>query len=357
MSEQALRFGIIGCGRVIQELHLPAWALVPEVQLTALCDANPAILQTLTERYPGVRSYRDVGAFLDDSADLDFVVLATPGITHPTLGEQVLQHDLHLLCEKPLALDSTSAQRLYTVAAQAGKLLVPIHNYRYRDNVQEALQWTATGALGDITNVQVRFRSGLLFDEPSRWMHNERQHRILLFDFAYHFIDIALLFLEPLAELRFVDAEVDTVGLQYVVFGTRHQNGARGLFELMFDASAQGTWIDVLGETASLQLEFFPDGFRKMSGRDQPLKQGIAQAQRLSHFVRHTARHKLLKAPSHRILPHARLFQAFVTALRCAEHKREDSVAVVPKAEVLAMISLLSEVANHAYGFDTVTAG
>ena len=182
MSKQTLRFGIIGCGRVVQDLHLPAWALVPDVQLAAACDANPTVLQTLTVRYPGIRSYTDVEAFLSDSTDLDFVVLATPGITHPRLGEQVLQHDLHLLCEKPLALDSAGAQKLYTVAAEANKVLMPIHNYRYRDNVQAALNWTATGALGDITNVQVRFRSGSLFDEPSRWMHDERQHRILLFD-------------------------------------------------------------------------------------------------------------------------------------------------------------------------------
>jgi predicted dehydrogenase len=338
-----LSFGIIGCGRVVQELHLPAWQLIPEARLVAICDGNRAALQAVSAQRAGVRHYTTVEPFLADAHDLDFVVLATPGFSHPTIGEQVLRQKLHLLCEKPLALCIGDAEHLFNVAAQEGVILTPIHNYRYRHTVLAGRARAAQGVLGDIVSVSVRFRSGSLFDEPVKWMRQEQRHRTLLFDFAYHYIDLALLFLGPVSSLRFVEAETDSLGLQSVVFGTLHQHGARGFFELMLDASCCRTEIEVLGESCGLTLDFFPDGFRMLPRRDTPLHRGIADARQCFQFALHRVKQRLPRSISYRVLPHARVFRAFVNALR------QGGVTPVPRAEVQQTISLLSEVAERAY--------
>lgn len=339
---QELHFGIVGCGRVVQELHLPAWRLVPEARLVAICDANHSALETASALQPRVRQYTQIDEFLADASDLDFVVLATPGVTHLTIGQQILQNKLHLLCEKPLALDARDAEHLYDIAERENVTLTPIHNYRYRNTVLAAFSRRA--ALGDVTSVNVRFQSGSLFNEPVAWRRQERCHRILLFDFAYHLVDIAILFLGPLSQLRFVDSEVDSMGLQYVVFGTLHKSGARGLFELMLDASCCRAEIEVLGESAGLALDFFPDGFRMLPPRDTPYHRGIADARRLLRFTLNNAKGRIPGRVSYRALPHARLFQAFVDALN------QDGSNPVPRAEVMQTISLLGEVAVRAYG-------
>jgi predicted dehydrogenase len=338
-----LAFGIIGCGRVVQELHLPAWQLIPEARLVAICDANQAALQAVSTTQPEVRHYTTVEAFLADAHDLNFVVLATPGVSHPTIGEQVLRRKLHLLCEKPLALSTRDAEHLFKVADEEGVVLTPIHNYRYRDTVLAARGRAAQGVLGDIVSVSVRFRSGSLFDEPATWMRQERLHRTLLFDFAYHFVDLALLFLGPIDSLRFVEAEMDSVGLQSVVFGTLHKHGARGFFELMLDASCCRTEIEVLGESCGLALDFFPDGFRMLPRRDTPLHRGIADARRCFQFALYRVKQSLPRSTSYHVLPHAGLFRAFVDALR------REGANPVPRAEVLQTLSLLSGVAERAY--------
>lgn len=338
-----LRFGVIGCGRVVQDLHLPAWRAVPQAQLVAACDADDRALQTMGAVHPAVRLYRDVEALLS-ARDLDFVVLATPGASHRVIGEQVLRRGLPVLCEKPLALTVGDAEHLFRVADQEGVMLTPIHNYRYKDNARAALALYARRALGDVVCVDLRFRSGSLFDEPKPWMRLERQNRILLFDFAYHTVDLALLFLGPVREVRFVDAEVDHLGLQYVVFGTLHEHGGRGLFELMLDASSLRTELEVLGEQRGVALDFFPDGFRVLPRRDTPIHRGLADARRAVRFAANRLRERREDGTSYRAVPHARAFRAFVEAL---QRRRANPVSPRSVVQTLSLLSTVSERAYH----------
>jgi predicted dehydrogenase len=327
---------------VVRQLHLPAWKNVPGVKLVAACDSSMEALRAVSELQPGIRRYQQLEDFLGQRDDLDFVVLATPGISHPQLGEQILGRKLHLLCEKPLALDVVSAQRLFSAAKANGVLLTAIHNYRFRSNSIAALRCIDTAELGDVVSVGLRFHSGSLFDEPAAWMRREREHKILLFDFAYHFVDLALLFLGPVVSLQFVDSAVDNLGLRYAVFGTRHDSGARGLFELMLDASSTRTEIQVLGEKRGLALEFFPNGFRLLPRRDTPLHRAMGDIRRLRAYAGGRLKERFFSAPQNSV-PHRCLFAAFVDAVT------QGGPNPVAEEGVLRTISLLEAVARRAY--------
>jgi predicted dehydrogenase len=339
-----LRFGIIGCGDVVQQIHLPAWRLAGGATLVAVCDSSPEALQRVTLSYPRVRQYKDAQTFLDDSGDLDFVVLATPGSTHLEIGRKVLERRKHLLCEKPLALDAESARQLYRIAEEQGVVLMPIHNYRYRDTVARALAYARRGELGDIAYVGLRFRTGSLFDEPGPWRRKEAQERVLLFDLGFHFIDLALLFAGPVRELHFVHCMSDSMGLQYVAFGTFHDRGTVGFFELMRDASSCSTQLEIFGEKGALVLDFFPDGFRRLPIRDTPVHRAVSEIRRGLDYIKATLAEQLLRRPPKRVWGHAVLFSQFVEALR------GQRPVPVPKQEVLQVIDLLDRVAKQAYG-------
>jgi predicted dehydrogenase len=338
-----VRFAVIGCGRVVHELHLPAWKQVPTAKLVAACDSSAEAIAEMTRLQPGIRGYSHVEELLGQRDELDFVVLATPGGSHRGLGEQILAEKVHLLCEKPLALEAAVAERLFAAAEANNILLTPIHNYRFKNNSLAALRCVRAGQIGDIVSVYLRFHTGSLFEEQSAWRRKEREHRILLFDFAYHFVDIGLLFLGPIASLQFVDSEVDDLGLRYVVFGTLHKNGARGLFELILDSSCSRTEIEVLGEDRGLVLEFFPDGFRLLPRRDTPLHRAIGDLRRVAVYAKGRLGERVLGAAPHKSIPHARLFNAFVDAVTSGRRNP------VEKHSALQTISLLEEVARRAY--------
>jgi predicted dehydrogenase len=340
-----MRFGLVGCGQVVQDLHLPAWSAIPEARLVAICDPSQNALDAVSRRVPAARCYISFDDFLSENGDLSFVILATPGSTHSSLAQKILEKGINLLCEKPLALNAAEAHWMCARADETGAMLTAIHNYRFKENTQQALSAMRKGHLGDIVAVNLKFRSGALFDDPVRWRRNEREHRTLLFDYAIHLVDIALLFLGPLRSLQFVDADVDSAGIQRVLFGTLHQSGARGVFDLMVDAASTSTELEVLGESAGLSLQFFPQGFRMLRSRDNPLHRAIAEGNRLIDYARDTLVDQLVrpKCP-HRARSHADLFRAFVGAIRGEQPNP------VSGKEVLRTIQLLDEVACRSYG-------
>lgn len=321
---------------------MPAWRAVRAADLVSLCDSSAARLDALGARYPGARRYLDVEEFLSAAADLDFVVLATPGPSHRLLAERIIRQHLHLLCEKPLALGASDARHLFDLAQRCGVTLTCIHNYRFKENVQRALRTQARGELGDIAAVNVCFRSGPLFDEQPPWRQRERENRILLFDIGLHFVDLALLFLGPVAALRFVDAAVDQVGIQRVVFTTSHHSGCSGLFEMMVDASSCKTEIEILGERRSMALQFFPNGFRMLPRRETPAHRAIADTRRLAAYAKDLFQ-AWRSGGGSKARSHAELFRRFVGA---TEGKMENPV---PPEGVIETIALLDEVARHAY--------
>ena len=296
---------------------LPAWSAVPEAKLVAICDSSETSLSVVSELVPDARRFNSFDDFLAADANLAFVVLATPGATHPELARRILARGINLLCEKPLALTAIEAQRMCALAEETGATLTAIHNYRFKENAQHALRVMRTRRLGDIVAVNLKFRSGALFSDQVPWRRREREHRTLLFDFAIHMVDLALLFLGPVKSLQFVDADVDSAGLQRVLFGTLHHGGARGVFDLMIDAASTSSDIEVLGESSGLALQFFPQGFRVLPARDNPLHRSLAEGRRLIDFARDTLSDKILRPKcSHRARSHAALFSGFVDAIR-----------------------------------------
>jgi predicted dehydrogenase len=348
VNKQLLQFGIIGCGRIVQRSHLPALRAIKQVRLVAICDPSHSAIEAISAQYPEVRKYSDVDSFLADASDLDFVVLATPGDSHFTIGEKILRSKRHLLCEKPFTLNEREAQHLYDIAAKEDVIITPIHNYKYKDTVKRALQYKASGALGDIVTINVRFRGGSLFVGSDTWRRQERKHRIVLFDFCYHFAYLALMYLGPVCSFRFLDAEVDNMGLKYVVFGTLHENGARGLFELMIDSSHSKSEIEIIGESNSFILEFYPDGFHILPRRDNPMRRSCAELYRMYEFARDRIKGTMPGGIPQCALSHLRLFSAFIKTLQ------NGAPNPVTKAETMQLISMLSQVAEFAYAQEKI---
>ncbi|HVN27737.1 MAG TPA: Gfo/Idh/MocA family oxidoreductase [Candidatus Binataceae bacterium] len=343
-SAQELSFGLVGCGQVVQDLHLPAWSVVPGVRLVAICDSNQSALDAVSRRHPAAHAFSRFEDFLDHSDGLSFVVLATPGLSHPELAPRILARRLNLLCEKPLALTAQAAHSMCSLAEQNDVHLSAIHNYRFKENTRQALRAMHRGELGDVAAVNLKFRSGPIFAEAGAWRRRERENRTLLFESGIHFVDIAMLFLGPLKSLQFLDADVDSLGLQRVVFSTLHESGARGAFDLMIDASATATDIEVLGEDGGLALQFFPQGYRRLPARDTPLHRCVSEGRRLSDYAREVIGEKIMRPKcSHRARSHAELFSAYVRSLR------GEGPDPAPARELLPVIELLDEVASRSY--------
>lgn len=195
-----LRVALIGCGAIALQNHLPGLALCGDVRVTALCDTDPARLETarrltnapfLTARYEEVVS-RD---------DVDAVIISTPNVTHGPIARAAIAHGKHVLCEKPLAMTAAEAWTMAREAEQAGLRHMTAFTYRFVPAMRYLAHLVRRGDLGH----PYHFRACRLQDwgeRPLGW----RQVRALagtgeLGDMLSHRIDFGHLLMGPIHRL------------------------------------------------------------------------------------------------------------------------------------------------------------
>ncbi len=123
------RVALLGGG--VGRQHLAGWlALGGRATITAIVDQDPAIANELASMAGGARVFHDVDDFLRQ-ADADIVDICLPPPLHAPVAEQALRAGLNVVCEKPMAGSLLEAERIASVAAAAGQLLVPVFQYRY----------------------------------------------------------------------------------------------------------------------------------------------------------------------------------------------------------------------------------
>src|SRR2546425_4169822 len=123
---------IIGSGSVARAGHLPAFRETPglrdRVELVACVDAGPdaALPPPPLEGVPQLRDLEQLATV----GPIDFIDICTPTATHIDLALWGLEQGYHVLCEKPVALTRTDAERLARAARRHGRILAPCHQYR-----------------------------------------------------------------------------------------------------------------------------------------------------------------------------------------------------------------------------------
>lgn len=143
--EQAKRIniGVIGLG-FMGATHLKGWQKVSRARIAALCNPSGRNLDgdfsnvagNLPGQDPlkldltGVKTYRDVAAFLADP-ELQLVDICVPTPQHHPLTLAALAAGKHVLCEKPFARNSAQAKEMLVAAAGADRFLMPAMPLRF----------------------------------------------------------------------------------------------------------------------------------------------------------------------------------------------------------------------------------
>lgn len=161
-----VRVGVIGYGywgpNLVRNFHE-----VPGCTVRWVCDANPAALIKVTERYPTVRTTTDVRELWIDR-DLDAVVIATPMATHAELARAALEAGKHVLVEKPMTTSSAEARALVALAAQRRRVLMVDHTFLYTGAVRRLHDMVRSGELGDVYYYDsVRINLGIFQSDAS----------------------------------------------------------------------------------------------------------------------------------------------------------------------------------------------
>ena len=188
-----LKVGIIGCGGIANQKHLPALAGIEEVEVVAFCDIieERAILSKNTYGTSDGRVYSDYKEMLEKE-DLDIIHVCTPNSSHAEISIAAMEADNHVMCEKPMAKTTEEARAMIEASEKTGKKLTIGYQNRFRKDSQFLHAACADGELGEIYNAKahaIRRRAvptwGVFLDE-------EAQGGGPLIDIGTHALDLTL---------------------------------------------------------------------------------------------------------------------------------------------------------------------
>ncbi len=195
-----LNFAIIGCGGITLQNHLPGLALCKDVRVTALCDANPATLETARQQ-TGATVTSTKWEEIVGREDVHAIIIATPNIVHPPAAMAAARSGKHILCEKPLALNYADAQAMADAADKAGVRHMTAFTYRFVPAMRYLHHLIGEGALGR----PYHYRSCRLQDWGTRGLGWRQQRKLAgtgeLGDMLSHRIDFAHHLLGPMARI------------------------------------------------------------------------------------------------------------------------------------------------------------
>ncbi|MEE9367999.1 MAG: Gfo/Idh/MocA family oxidoreductase [Pontiella sp.] len=132
------RVGIIGLG-FMGGVHLRNWQALNGVKVVAVCDANPNLGKVTqgnidtgsdTLDLEGITVYVDIAEMLFNE-QLDAVSITLPTHLHKTVTIQCLEAGVHVLCEKPMALNLADCDAMIAVSKKKGKQLMIAHCIRF----------------------------------------------------------------------------------------------------------------------------------------------------------------------------------------------------------------------------------
>lgn len=146
-----INFAIIGCGRIAQR-H--AEHISNNGVLKAVCDIDYSKAIELGEKFKA-SSYNGIDALLANEKDLDVISICSPNGLHAEHSIKCLNAGIHVLCEKPLAINVKDCGEMIKAAERNNKRLFAIKQNRFNPPVAAVKSAIDEGKLGKVYSIQL----------------------------------------------------------------------------------------------------------------------------------------------------------------------------------------------------------
>jgi len=187
---EVLRLGVVGTGFGAL-VHIPAFAELPGVEIRALCGIDASRVASIAERWRIPHTFLDYQEMLT-SGEIDAVTLAVPPHLHHPMAVAACEEGIHVLCEKPLAVNAAEARDLEQMARDSGVCHGVAFHRRYERARQRMKEMVSQGFIGDLHSVSVIvYRSTLSpgVERPYGWMMQQERGGGVLSTIASHYVD------------------------------------------------------------------------------------------------------------------------------------------------------------------------
>lgn len=154
-NQRKIKWGIIGLGNIAHQFATDLM-LVEDAELAAVASRNLEKSEEFAEKYQFSKAYPSYDEIIKDD-EIDILYIATPHYSHAALTIKALQHNKHVLCEKPIALDYADAQQMIKASKENNKFFMEAFWTRFNPSFREAFSRIRNGEIGEVKYINADF--------------------------------------------------------------------------------------------------------------------------------------------------------------------------------------------------------
>ena len=190
---EMLRAGIVGCGAIANQKHLPSIAETGKVDVVAFCDIVPERAEKTAKDFgtKDAKVYTEYKKLIEESK-LDMLYVLTPNKSHSFITIDALEAGLHVMCEKPMAKTSKEAKEMVAAAKKHNRLLTIGYQNRFRQDSLYVKKFVESGGLGDVYFSRAHALRRRAVPTWGVFLNEEEQGGGPLIDIGTHALDLTL---------------------------------------------------------------------------------------------------------------------------------------------------------------------
>ena len=254
-DESVIRVGVVGCGRVVQQRHLPIATDLAGAELVAVSDVDAETRSRIAEEY-GVKAHEDYRELVA-SETLDAAVVAAPTQFHAEVGVAALNAGKHVMIEKPVALSLDEVDQLDAAAAASAKTVSVAMNSRWHRLAREARKVVRQGSLGPTGLLRSAFTDDFRLEGrvPPWGMRHDLAGCVLL-ETAVHHFDLWQFLLDSQVDEIYAKMEEPTTANERAAVTATMANGV--IVSAIFTEGLKGAnELEIYGQDGRLRISVY----------------------------------------------------------------------------------------------------
>lgn len=181
-----LRVGVVGLG--VGEQHVKTYASLPDVEVVAVCDIDPAKLAEVADRY-GVPCRETEWRRITEAPDIDVVSICSYDDGHAEQAISAFRHGKHTMVEKPICLTRAESAAVLRAQQDSGKRISSNLILRREPRFAELRERIRAGELGEIFHIEGDYIHDILWKIARGWRGSMHFYSVV-YGGGIHLIDL-----------------------------------------------------------------------------------------------------------------------------------------------------------------------
>ena len=153
---EKVKWGILSSAKIARKHVMPGMQAGEFCDIYAIASRDLARAREVAKEFSIPKAYGSYEELLADP-EIQAIYNPLPNHLHVPWSIKAAEAGKHVLCEKPLGIDATDAEKLVKVCREKGVLLMEAFMYRTHPQWVQAKQYVEAGKIGDLKAIQVFF--------------------------------------------------------------------------------------------------------------------------------------------------------------------------------------------------------